>query len=231
MCGGRRGRGDGDWRCHGERRRGLPCRKERVMRPSSACSRKGACGSRISGGARCRGSASTHPWSVSRRRVRPRESLCRRWCGRRPRASMSSTATSVSEDNARSGARALRAARSPSTGASCSRPSRCSTMWSCMSSVTCASRTTRDDSGRSSSNIAHTGVNSATGYATTDRSSWRSALRPDFQARRLATACAAPPSRWAADRPCARAGCSRRPGCRWGLARGRTPSCFPAIPR
>ena len=148
------------------------------MRPtSSACSTRGACGSRISGVVRCRASASTHRGSVSRRRVRPRESSFQRWPGRRPSASASSTAESVSEGNARSGARALRAGRSPSTGGSCSRHLKCWTTWSCTSSVTCESRTTREHSGRSSSDIAPTGASSAIGCATTDPSSWHSALR------------------------------------------------------
>ena len=94
------------------------------------------------------------------------------------------TSESVSEANARSGAPALRAARSPSTGGSCSRRLRCSTTWSCMSSVTCASRTTRDGSGRSSSDIARTGASSVLGCVTTDMSSSPSALTstpPDRQ--------------------------------------------------
>ena len=153
--------------------------RERVGPTSSACSRRSACGSRISGVARCRDSASTHPRSVSRRRVRPRESSFQRWPRRRPSASASSTAESGSEGNALSGARALRAGRSPSTGGSCSRHLRCWTTWSCTSSVTCASRTTRDGSGRSSSDIARTGASSAIGCVTTDPSSWHSALRSD----------------------------------------------------
>jgi hypothetical protein len=59
------------------------------------------------------------------------------------------------------------AARSPSTGASCSRPPRCSTTWSCTNSATCASPTTRGASGSSSSRAARTGANSATGCAST----------------------------------------------------------------
>ena len=175
------------------------------MRPtSSACSTRGACGSRISGVVRCRASASTHRGSVSRRRVRPRESSFQRWPGRRPSALASSTAESVSEGNARSGARALRAGRSPSTGGSCSRHLKCWTTWSCTSSVTCESRTTREHSGRSSSDIAPTGASSAIGCATTDPSSWHSALRSKSTQIVIAT------RQWAGDQAPLRS--SRREG-------------------
>lgn len=178
-CGGRRGRGDGDWRCHGERRRGLPCRRERAVPASSAGSMRSARGSRISGVVRCRGFSSTRRRSVRRRRVVPRERLFRRWPTRRPGTSASRTGESGSEGNAPSGAPALHAGRSPSTGGSCSRRWRCSTTWSCTSSVTYASRTTRDGSGRSSSTIVRTGASSALGYVTTGPSSWPSALMSD----------------------------------------------------
>jgi hypothetical protein len=119
-----------------------------------------------------------------RRRAGPRGSSSRGWPRRRRLASASSTAGSGSEGNARSGARALHAARSPSTGGSYSRRSRCSTTWSCTSSVTFASRTTRDASGSSSSDIARTGVSSASGSGSTGPSSWRSGLRSDPSGRR-----------------------------------------------
>ena len=104
--------------------------------------------------------------SESQARMTARE-LVSRLAGRRPSASASSTAESVSEGNALSGARALRAARSPSTGGSRSRHVRYWTTWSCTSSIP-ASRTTRDGSGRSSSDIARAGASSAIGCVTTD---------------------------------------------------------------
>ena len=164
------------------------------MPASSACSRGSACGSRISGVARCRDYVSTHPRSASRRRVRPRENSFQRWPRRRPSASASNTGESVSEGSALSGARALRAGRSPSTGASCSRHLRCWTKWSCMSCVTCASRTTRDGSGRSSSDIAPTGASNVIGCVTMDPSSWHSARGSDPPDRHLTR-------HWPATRP------------------------------
>ena len=161
------------------RRRDSPCHRERVMPASNACSRRRVRGSRLSGVARCRDCASTRPRSASRRRGGPREGSSRRWPRRRPGSSASSTAGSESQGNARSGARALHAARSPSTGGSRSRRPRCSTTWSCTSSVTCASRTTRDGSGSSSSDIARTGAGSAIGCGSTGPSFWRSVLGSD----------------------------------------------------
>ena len=102
------------------------------------------------------------------------------WPRTRPSASASSTAESGLEGNARFGARALHSARSPSTGGSYSRRSRCSTTWSCTSSATCVFRTIRDGSGRSSSDIARTGASSAIGCVNTDPSSWHSARRTDL---------------------------------------------------
>ena len=143
--------------------------------PSSAFSRRNDHGSWNSESARCRDSGSTGPLSASRPRVRQREDSSRRWPSARPSASGSRTAGSVSQGNGLFGVRALRAARSPSTGGSCSRRSRCSSTWSCTSSATCVFRTIRDGSGHSSSDIAHAGASSATGCATTDQSSWHSA--------------------------------------------------------
>jgi len=145
----------------------------------SGCSRRSARGSLTSGGVRCPDSVSSLPRSASRRRVRPRESSFRCWPKGRPSGSASRIAESVSEGNAHFGARALRAARFPSTGGSYSRRSTCSTTWWCTSSVTCASQTIRERSGRSSRDIARTGASSATGCVTTDPSSWHSALRSD----------------------------------------------------
>ena len=151
----------------------------RVMPACSVCPRKDVRGSKLNGVARSRNSASTHPGSASLRRGGPRVSPFQRWHRRRPGSLVLSTAGSGSEGNARYGARAPRAARSPSTGGWCSRHPRCWTTSSCMSSVTCASRTTRDSSGSSSSNIARTGVGSATGCGSMDPSSWPSALGSD----------------------------------------------------
>ena len=97
-----------------------------------------------------------------------------RWPRSRASASASNTAGSVSEGNVPSGARALHAARSPSTGGWCSRRPKCSTTWSCTSSVTCASQTTHGGSGRSSSDTARTGANNAIGCAITGLNSWHS---------------------------------------------------------
>ena len=116
--------------------------------------------------------------SESEARMTARE-FVQRWPARRASGSASSTGESGSEGNALFGARALRAARSPSTGGSCSHHLRCWTTWSCMSSVTCSSRTIRGGSGRWSSDIVRIGASSATGYATTDPSCWLSALTSD----------------------------------------------------
>ncbi len=109
-------------------------------------------------------------------RARSRFGLSR---GAEASASASSTAESVSEGNVLFGARALRAARSPSIGGWCSRRSRCSTTWSCTSSVTCASRITRGGSGRSSSDTVRTGGSSAIGCASTALNCWHSDRKAD----------------------------------------------------
>ena len=53
----------------------------------------------------------------------------------------------------------------------------------CMSSATCVFQTTRDGSGRSSSDIVRSGASSAIGCVTSDPNSWHSARRTDPEAR------------------------------------------------
>ena len=105
--------------------------------------------------------------SASRRRASATDSSSRPPPRTRPSSSASPTSGSGSETSARPGAPAPPAARSPSTGGSCWRPSRSSTTWSCTSSATCAASTTRGASGRSSKGAAHSGASSASGCAST----------------------------------------------------------------